>query len=228
MNTLINPHIEIWRSHCRQSIPMVTFKADLPTSSPLSYIWFVFTLEEWKKATKGGLHIFNDGYHKMETFGEMWVFFDMEYPKSQCGEKAVKYYTVNIPRRVQHILNIGVHLALSMYDKQSEYCQDRVKIDLSPYISDWMATYGQGKGSVKIFAYDEVITRLNSFSGNVSFDRCMESLHAMASNLTYQTTDVGEIHIWNDNEDFGWNVGNLYGGLINHGTMETPNWSLHT
>lgn len=231
MNTLKNTRIEVWYSNIRkQPCPMVTLQVDFPEGSPLRYIWFVFTLEEWQDALTNKRDSFSDGYHKLATFYDLWTFYDFPYDSQEStGKATIPYGRITIPRQVREKLLIGTTLAFLQH-ALTKTQEERVTINLDHYVADWLEEYGQGKGRVYIDCDTATLAKVNQrlINNDATFKRCWDQLKSMAKNTTESKQETGTLKVWRDSDGFTWRTAGLFGGLINHGTDIQPEWSLHT
>ncbi len=248
MNAYKNVSLSVWRGDCGKKSPMVTLNASNPydenaeinyrpydENAEINYnVWFVFTWDEFIAVTSGYSGFYADGYHKLETFGESWTFFDTDnIPMAPNGIAKLRYQRVTMPDRVCDKLRVLASMALVAYDATPEHeyrSKDRVTVDLSECLPQWLDEYGQGKGNVFLDCNQttaEFIDECSSHGGN--FDAMLDRVKQLARNTTRAKSDTASVQISKDWDGFFWSVpSSLHGGLINHGDKDSPDWGLHT
>lgn len=193
--------------------------------------WFICTIDELRSVCSGG--IVRDGYHKLESAFEAWLFLDISDPFSADGEITIPAQCYSMPYEAQTELLAIVVDALEAYDVSAESIsrytglpdgREKITLDLSSDLAIWNS-WGRGTGTVRVVGDPEQIAQLaidmwRSDSCSDMYDR----LEAIARNSTYRPSDVGELRIGYDFAGYGFTAGGMVGGLINHG----GEWSLHT
>lgn len=120
--------------------------------------------------------------------------------------------------------------------KRCEPNGERIKIDLPFELRErWERQYGQGKGQIEYRSDDETLSYINECEANEKFSRCIESVRAIARNVTYRHVDKAMIQIskYYTGREFSWCVYSpsgkfvMNGGIINH-SAEGQDWSVHT
>lgn len=205
-------------------------------SRGMKFISFLLIDDEWEQLfTLGG--DFSDISHKLSTFGESWTFYDLPFPSEDCGRMEVPYVRIIVPKDVRAFIRQEIHEAIAEYDAKVEGLErpdwniKSVKLDYTGNLAVWSENYGQGKGTVKVQAYDEVRALLDQLyeSKDPSFVRSWDTILNLARNTTHKREDVGFVHVHRESETvFLWSAGGLHGGLVNHGTDDDPDWSTHT
>jgi len=237
MNTCENFRLEIYTDGDHE---MVVIKADLPHSTGLNYIWFVLTKHEFVQLCSGKRSTFEDGYHKLSSFGDLFLFYDMEnWPKDNNGTMNVRYVNLTIPRKVQIFM---LKRANNIWDaRKIDKSPERTTVEFNKVLCDRLIRqFGTGKGKSKLeFRNDEYLpvstkNLFESFLGNPSFERNINNLLTIAKNQTQSYNEMAQVFLAKDGEGFTFDVMTpqhqsiMYGGLINHGTEEKPDWSIHT
>jgi hypothetical protein len=201
---------------------------------------FLFIDDEFKNTLANG-GIVRDGYHTLATMGERWTFFNMPCPRDSEGTFEATYIYITVPYRLADELNKRLAAALLDYDNsprvnhRGEIVSDPARygykktqvVDLSAELEALTARYGQGTGKSVLIAGDETRAQL-VVSACPGLQACLDRLEQIAVNSTYEASDRTEIRLYRDGDSFGFYVTGLRGGVINHGTPDLPEWSIHT
>jgi hypothetical protein len=106
--------------------------------------------------------------------------------------------------------------------------EDRIEVDITEAWDQMVNLYGVGKGSVRVEysspECEQAVAALRRESE--SFARRFDSIVTIAQNTTVSREEVATARIMSSwgGEEFAWQAGGLYGGLVNHG----GEWGLHT
>jgi hypothetical protein len=191
---------------------------------PLRSIWFVFRHEEFQAFADGSRWTFEDGYHKLNNFVEYCTFYDLQIPSGEYGEAKVPYFNVIIPMFLRRAIARLAKRVVPTLDDGDVY-----EIEPTPErVERWMKLYGQGTGSVEVEVAEQVREQYEANVGRANFDENVARLKQIALNSTSCWLHNRKVHLSYDFAGFFFTVPGMHGGLINHGTEESPDWSLHT
>ena len=231
MNTLKSMRMEVWTDGETQ---MCSIRAESDKKPGLSYIWFVMFRSELTNVVNGQASMLQYGYHKLDTMGERWTFFDLQMPSRSHGEMTIPYISIEVPRFVQQLL---LRKATHIWEAQTGMKQtDKVHIELTQEMRDrWLRKYGQGKGKVRWDILSELQARVDEHKSDKQFVKCLDNINQIALNRTEGWFDVASVRIGSDRESYWWRAyapsGKMVmnGGLLNHSREEGKfDWSLHT
>lgn len=213
--------------------PKVWIRAELKEHGKgIDHLSFLLIGDECEQLFKHG-GTFSDGYHLLRTFGELWTFFNLDqFPNEASGIAPVAYTRLKMPRDIRERIAQDIENALSLFDtsEPNKYGhKEEIAIDYSDALEVWGSDYGQGTGKIEIEADTATRDLLGTYAGEKTFDRSWGTLERLALNTTHKKSDVGTIKIYTESpRAFMWSAGGMHGGLINHGTEESPDWSVHT
>jgi len=200
--------------------------------APLPWMSFLMLGEEWRDLFEARLSEFTDGYHKLSIFDESWTFYNLEVPREDVGTMPIRYVRICMPHPVRRMIAERIAGAIARYDSLERSDKWPAVLDLTPELEEWSEHYGRGKGSIDLQASTETRDALGRYSGEESFDRCMETVNGLALATTNSITDKAPVSLlvrdWSGKAEFSFSAGRLHGGIINHGTEEAPEWSVHT
>lgn len=196
----------------------------------LRWISFLLMGDEGRDLFAGRAGLLVDGYHLLKCFGELWTFFDdgALYGNASAGEATIPYRRVTVPVHVQEIILGEIDQAIEQYDGEANAKGERTQIvlDFTDRLGEWADYYGQGKGRIVVDGPEDEIEALK---GEKTFDRSWATIAQIALNTTHSKDDTAPVRIYRESPTgFLWNAGRMHGGLINHGTVESPDWSIHT
>lgn len=200
----------------------------------IHHVSFLFIGDEWRGMFEKFSYCAADIAHRVDTFGELWTFYDLNVPQNDLGKMVIPYLRITVPLPVRDMIKERIENAIAEWELPHAGVKDRtpIQIDLSPELAGWAESYGRGSGVVELADTTDTATRdaLGSFAGSESFDRCWEVITNMARNTTHAKTDVAIVKVWLESggRSFGWVAGGMHGGLINHGSDDAPEWSVHT
>lgn len=232
MLTFCEMHLTVFRRESGEE--MVAFNASKPTvpeDGGLSYLSFYMTGEEFTGLLTGKINAVNDLGHNVRRSGELYTFFDLDFPSRSAGVMKVPYANVQIAHYTARILVRAVRLAW----RKAEPGGERIRIELPYHVRGrWALRYGQGTGKVEVDHGDRAFYDECGAIGGESFERCMANLRAIAQNQTYRATDTAKVVLRKDWDGFYFRILSprgqcvLNGGVINHGRDGAPSWSTHT
>ncbi len=234
MNTLKSMHIEVWSDNGRG---MLSIRGDAHESAKpgLSYLWFLMFEREFRDIVSGRMTSAQDGYHKLDTMGDRWTFFDMQVPVRSHGEMTIPYINLEVPLFVQQTL---LRMCERIWSAGSgiKGATQKVTIHLTLQMRNrWIRKYGQGKGSVRWVVDADTQTRIDAHKSDAKFTSCIQHIEQIARNRTEGWFDTASVHMGKDLDGYWWSCvspnGNrvMTGGLVNHSRDEsTFDWSLHT
>lgn len=186
------------------------------------YVWFVLTGSELERWLNWRMESFKDGYHSMDCVGDICRFYDLEFPNTPSGTIQVKYHAVVIPYHVRKMMLRYARLVWVHLKASKQYCHE---VDVTARASKWVKLYGCGTGQVKL-KMDVTCPP----SAETQVDRLM----SIARNTTSAYYQTATLDLSKDGNGFYFQVRtprgrcSMVGGLINHGTQENPDWSIHT
>lgn len=141
--------------------------ADLPHGKGLDYIFFVLYERELEQFASASC-LLSDGYHKLEVWGDLCRFFDLDLPSQvKHGIAPISYYSASIPRFVRRlILRIaqGVWARATNEETTVELSADRV--------ARWPGLYGVGSGAVEVVMNDDTRAFLDEKLGEPGSNLC--------------------------------------------------------
>lgn len=230
MNTLKSMRIEVWTDGDTQ---MCAIRGESDNKPGLSYIWFVMFRKEFTALVEGKVGMLQDGYHKLDSMGDRWTFFDMQMPSRSHGEMTIPFLSIEMPLFVQQLL---LRKATHIWEAQKGMKQtDKVSIELTQEMRDrWMRKYGQGKGKVKWNIPEDLQARVDQHKSDKRFAECLDRINQIALNRTEGWFDTAEVRIGSDRESYWWSAfapsGKMVmnGGLVNHSRDDGFDWSIHT
>jgi len=182
----------------------------------------IITADQWSGVVNG-----DDCLRDLSTIvligWEQWTMFRFETTgRSGISDHQVQSVTFKMPHGAIERVDQSIQAVLASIP-EDDYDSHDVPID--PY---WWDFYGFGKGSAELVASDEVRALISRWSGEKTFDRCLATLRQIALNTTRSRDDRAEFRIWRDLDGFTFSAGSLYGGIVNHGSDDCPDWSVHT
>lgn len=221
MNNLTNIR---WTIHNN----LVSLRAEC--EGPYKGIWFVILNKELDDFTTPTLGItMHDIGHHMHICGDTCTFYDFSIPSKATGTMEIPYVSVNIPLFVRKVLTRYARLV-----QKGLSDSDRVEVTLShERIARWKKLYGIGKGSVDVelasyYGDEDVAATLEERKKKGNFTEMLGRLEQIERNQTYAFFQKRTLRIAKDWDGYTFVSGGLFGGLVNHGTEEEPNWSIHT
>lgn len=204
---------------------------------------FYMSGQEFLALTAGEWVTMSDIGYLLRVFGESWTFWNLDCPTGETGTASVPWRRLTVPRAcLGRMREVGLQ-ALADYDAQEPTSwggRDNVRIDLHCALMEY-SDHGQGSGKLQVDCSPECADALGmarrgaTDASDDSWERCWEHISRIALNTTWAPTDVGVLRVGIERSmvdgkapNFVWSAGSLYGGLINHGTDDAPDWSLHT
>lgn len=245
MEGLENFRFQVWRDG---QTDMCAFRAEMPESQGLKYLWFVMNQEELRVIVSNSMASAVDGYHNLRVMGDLWTFYDLELPiEPGGGTLPGKYYNMIVPRFFARML---WRMAKKVWGPNLGNVErepvEKVEFTFSKeYQARISRLYGQGKGQVKLQASKETETSvLNLVTESCQFAEQYARLCNIAQNSTrgFHQTAILKMESYNEVrgrlskvDEFYWcafshNGSRLMnGGLINHGAKDGKHdWSIHT
>ena len=161
------------------------------------------------------------------------------WPRGNHGEMNVKYVNLIIPHKVQTMM---LKRAQEIWSARTEdKSTERTTIEFSKKLCDrLLRRYGTGKGKSKVaFSSPSTQEQFESYLNKSDSElRSIESrigyLLAIAKNQTQAYNECGKVRLRKDGNGFTFDIigpngrSTMYGGLIDHGAKEVPDWSIHT
>jgi len=204
----------------------------------LDYVSFYFTHKELVSLFNRDRDIVTDLAHTCRSYGEILTFYDMPLEASPNGHCNVPYVNVAIPRYVQRVLLRAISRVLARCVPGGE----RFLFDIPlARRESWAKAYGQATGFVSVVMddvtakeYDTSVLRDLCAQRDGRFSERIEHLRTIARNSTYSNRETAKIRLSRDGDGFFFQIvtpkglTTLNGGVINHGTNASPDWSIHT
>lgn len=219
---------------------MCTVEAQMQEGSAgLRYISFYFTRQEFTDIVMGRSSSACDIGHNLRAFGDMWTFFDLDFPSKAEGVMQVPYVNLMVPKQAQLIMLKAakrVWAGLKKNPPENRYDAPRVSITLSQSWRDrMMRLYGVGKGKVQLDLRGVSELQLEKECQTESFKHAFERVKTIAQNSTRAYFQTATLYISKDREDYYWIARNpkgftiMNGGIVNHSKDgDAPDWSCHT
>jgi hypothetical protein len=194
---------------------------------------FLMLGEEWRDLFEMHRSEFSDGMHHLHTFDESWMFYDLDVPREDTGVMPLRFTRLSVPHEARRQITARIEAAIDRYDSDERSdTKWPISLDFTEDLAEWSRDYGRGKGSIEIIADAGTRDALGTWRGDPTFDRCWESIEAIALATTNSIYDKAPIRIhardWSGRLEFAWSAGRLHGGIIDHGSDESPDWSVHT
>lgn len=240
MDQLASLRFDMWTDGKRDAC---AFNVEAPDGAPgLHRTWFVLERVELAEIVSGKRNAAVDGYHKLEVWGDSWMFYDFSIPSADAGEIKVPYRRVDMPRLFVKAL---LRIARRTWDLQRKHQTDpynRPRIEWEiPLAARQHACrlYGQGKGSVTWeMRGDKTAAMLGHVKAAAGrdFSEKLEHIGRIAGNSTRGFHQTAKVTLYaSDPTGFDWATyapGGRFimnGGLINHGYRNGGHdWSVHT
>lgn len=237
MNSLKSMRMDIYADGDRE---MCTIEARMPEGSPgLRYISFYMTRKEFTEIVMGRSNSATDIGHNLRAYGDVWTFYDLDFPSKAEGVMQVPYVNLQIPKQAQLILLKAaqrVWAGLKKNPPVNRYSAPRISIELSlAWRNRMIRLYGVGKGEVQLDLRSITPLQLDKECQTESFKFAFERVQAIARNSTGAYFQSATLYLSKDREDdYYWTAINpkgmriMHGSISNHGTSEKPDWSIHT
>jgi hypothetical protein len=203
-----------------------------PAKEPMPSVYFYWTREEFEAVVDGKQGMSVDGYHLCKHDGERWTFLDWEVPLKPFGKATVDYRVVEMPYRVQKILLRLARWHFRHLDRAAKGSEHEIEIDMRTR-TRLITRYGQAKGIVKMVEADGV----NAVARGITDEGLAEKLDrlwAIARNTTFNKWETATVNLYRDSAGYYFQIltptgrRSMNGGVINHGSDEKPDWSIHT
>ena len=198
--------------------------------NPMNYISFYMDGADFIGLMDGTRDAASDLRHKLWRSGDLFTFYDFDFPLKAYGKVEVPFVTITIPFHVRRILARAAHMAWA----KCRVDDNRITLDIPWKLRQrWDNRYGEAKGRV-VMDCDSVVDKLAKVGYNHKFEEMINRLRQIALNTTRRDSDTATVRLSNDMAGFFFNIldpkgrSALHGGLINHGTDENPDWSIHT
>lgn len=227
----------------------ISFRADynppiegaVPTT-PRSPVWFMFDEADFKRLIYSWDDAAGDGYHCVKKAGsELWMFFDLEIPRLPHVKKEIVVRTVEMPPRVAQIIYRLGRLVFRKLRRRRENEDWSLRPDEKVYELTmtrrvrWADAYGCGKGEVETIVDERARKLYESRLSDGDLFAKIADLKQIARNTTTTKWQTAQLRLSPDGERSLYFVvldprGNrsMNGAVINHGTPESPDWSVHT
>lgn len=230
---------EVWTDGRHQ---MCAFRAEMPESKGLNYLWFVLHRSELQSLSEGRLMTAQDAYHQLSVMGDSWTFFDLELDySSDSGILPVKFFNLKMPRFFVRALYRYAVKVWGPYPKPKDPVQDpsqdwikKVLNISSERLARIQKIYGQGTGQVKVNLLDRASEYLNSPEGQDQvLLRQLAHLERIAANQTYMFFQTAKLNLALDRKEdyFYWAVYTSKGAIVMNGALikhSDGNWGIHT
>ncbi len=200
------------------------------------YVWFFFSRRDWYEFVNDSFRgVFCDCSHRLDVFGDACMFYDIDahYVLKSHGEMTVKFQSFSFPVYVRKIVARLLRLAASRHDFTSE---DRVSLDISrERLAKLCRRYGQGTGKVDLVMNDETKEKLTS--DHTKDPKLFENVWYLANgclNSTKKFNETAKLCIDKDRGSYYFRQVSvngktmMNGGIVNHGSEDKPEWSVHT
>jgi hypothetical protein len=209
----------------------IWLRMDADEDAPvLCWIRFLLLGDDGLDLFAGRSGALSDGYHQLIPFSELWTFYDTDrlFNGDVAGEGLIPYRRVTVPAPVQKFILDDIEAGIARYDAQGDK-REKITLDYSERLAAWSDEYGQGKGSITIEGHLSAVAAIGQLGGEATFDRSWNSIERLALAETHSTSDCAPIKIFRESPTaFLWTAGRMHGGLINHGSEDAPEWSVHT
>lgn len=206
---------------------------DLPWGEPrpaMCSVSFYWTRADFERVV-ASTPISVDGYHVCKHDGELWTFLDWEMPRESSGRREVPFRVVTMPYRVQKILLRLARWHFHHLDRAPKGSEHEVEISLNQR-KRLIERYGQAKGSVKVEEHE--VTAVERAQKDAQLRERLDQLERIARNTTWSKWETATVHLYRDSAGYYFNIltpsgrRSMNGGVINHGTDDKPDWSIHT
>jgi hypothetical protein len=203
--------------------------------------WFTLTDSEITDILFKGMTA-HDLLRRIELTGDSVLVYSVDglaYEGPDSGRREIKYRRIRFPDYVWRVLlRYGklVRPKLIAADRNSSYIDRYREVDLSlARRQRWLKLYGCGKGQLQVTMQDETREFFVACAAkSEEFVERYRNVEQIALNSTRSFADVAKLTISKDWDGFYWCAyapsGRriMNGGIINHGTPEKPDWSIHT
>lgn len=188
--------------------------------------YYSFTRQEFEDFCGERVNVFNYGskFAKSE-FGRV-TFFSFE-PNKDSGETSTNYVRFSLPLFGRKVLN---RVVKAHWAKFKDHVETKEIVISAAQIERWEKKFSQGSGSAKMNIdrtsqefLDECLAKDNG-----SLAESLSRLEAITKNATQRFWEVKEYRVSKDWDGFYFTVPQFHGGIINHGSVDEPSWSIHT
>ena len=244
MNTLKDFSITIYSDNdsYNRVRDMISFdiKCNETDEPGLKSMWFFFSREEFESLVNGKSNSAIDGYHSLRAFGDLWTFYDMEWPRESKGVMKVPYFSIAFPQFIQELILKAAKRIWALYHQAFEMDPegrfDRFRLDLPQAMRDrWVRLYGRGKGKVVLEVEPQVKERFDEHMTNEQFRQQIDYLKQVAQNMTIAFFETSKVVIQKDWDGYYFKEispsGKVItvGGVVNHAREPGKfDWSTHT
>jgi hypothetical protein len=210
------------------------------SSKGLGYVWFVLSDIELNSLSMGKVESLKDGYHNLNVSGDYCTFYDLEYPRDNCGVLSVPYMRLELPRVFWRYLERIAKITWRSLRAFNEACKGdryysgrRIEIDIPlATLERFQLRYGSGKGEVECQYSPRLIEEM---SLRPQLKEKVQQVETIARNYTRSKYHIVVASIQNDGNGYYFstrdhkNRRGLNGGIVNHSKeMSGNNWSIHT
>lgn len=229
MEQLSNIKFSMWTDGKRH---MCSITAKVPDKHQgLSYISFYMADAEFASICNYNNAMVSDIGHKLESYGDLLRFYDMEWPAEKSGQMTVRFYSADFPVFARKML-LKIARRVWKYGPQDE---TRTVLDIdSKRFARWNKLYSVGSGKVELVMDD--VTK-NYFEERLSepgndLRKQVDTLLSIGKNGTYRFWHTGKVRLSKDSDDFYFRIISPNGGPILNGGIvfhrSSKNWSIHT
>ncbi len=232
MKNLTEFRFSAWNDGDRQACYI---EASVPEGK-LRKIYFYMSRDEFESFASGKVNSFNDISHNLRSIGDNVTFYDLDFPNKNFGELTVPYVNINFPIFVRKIL---LKWANKQWNSNIKCHNLRPDIIINQNrLERWVRLYGCGSGCCVLKFYNEKDEEHYQLNKSENFGLAVQHLIKVGENNTFCFFDKVSLNLSKDGEGFYFSFTKhgfkeskqvfFNGGLINHGTKENPNWSIHT
>ena len=198
---------------------------------PMASVYFYWTRAEFKHVVAGKQAMSVDGYHLCKHDGEQWTFFDWEMPQATTGRADIPFRVVSMPYQVQKIILRLARWHFKHLDRAPKGTEHEVEIPKRTW-RRLLERYGQAKGCVNVDPHGtDALTRAATDQG---LRDKLDQLKRIARNTTFNVWESAVVNLHRDSAGYYFDIRtpkgirSMNGGVINHGSDEKPDWSIHT
>jgi hypothetical protein len=205
--------------------------------------WFTLTDSEITDILlKGGTA--HDLLRRIELSSDRVIVYSvggLSYEGPDSGRREVKYRRLNFPFHLWRVLLrygklVKPVLKKAEADRDSKYEERYRDVDLSlARRQRWVKLYGQGKGQLQVTMPEESRAFfVECAARSPEFVERYENVERIALNSTVGFMETAKLKVFKDYDGFYWEALSpsgrriMNGGIVNHGTTEKPDWSIHT
>lgn len=214
----------------RACMPEYSLPYDQPRP-PMCSVYFYWTRTEFERVVAGEQAVSVDGYHLCKHDGERWTFFDWEVPYDTAGKAQIPFRVVLMPYHVQKIILRLARWHFKHLARMASGSEQVVEIDKRSR-KRLLERYGQAKGMIDVDPHDtDALTRAHTDHG---LREKLDQLKRIARNTTFNVWERAYVHLFKDSAGYYFEIKtprgrrSMNGGVINHGSDEKPDWSIHT